>query len=148
MEELKKHGYGILIDSYGKKYEGEFDFDTPMGMGKIIYSDGSYYLGNTQKMQRQGSGKMVWPQTGDYFEGQFDKDLKEGVGYLYSKGKIYCGQYRQDQEEGVGEYLTTKVTEVKFDIDFKKIAMILDQIYKQCRSLGIEYECTQASVKF
>ena len=47
---------------------------------------------------------MVYPETGEFYECQWDKDLKEGVGYYFEpNGKIYCGQYRQDVEEGVGE---------------------------------------------
>ena len=78
-------------------------------------------MGNTQKMTRQGSGRMVYPDTQEIFECQWDKDLKEGVGYYYSpNGKIYCGQFRGDNEEGVGEYLTQK-PDLKLGIDFKKI---------------------------
>jgi hypothetical protein len=76
---------------------------------------------------------MTYPKTGEFFEGQFDKDLKEGVGYFYSpNGKIYCGQYRQDHEEGVGEYLSQK-PDIKFAIDYKKMEQILDKVYKQSR---------------
>ena len=57
-----------------------------------MYPDGSYYLGNTQKMVRQGAGRMVYPETGEFYECQWDKDLKEGVGYHFEpNGKIYCG---------------------------------------------------------
>jgi hypothetical protein len=31
MEENKKHGFGIYFDPSGKRYEGEFDFDSPTG---------------------------------------------------------------------------------------------------------------------
>jgi hypothetical protein len=52
MEDMKKHGIGIFIDNQGKRYEGEFDFDSAQGMAKIIYPDGSYYMGNSLKMMR------------------------------------------------------------------------------------------------
>ena len=31
MEDNKKNGFGILIDPTGRRYEGEFDFDTAGG---------------------------------------------------------------------------------------------------------------------
>ena len=46
---------------------------------------------------------------GRKFEGQFEKDLKEGVGYYFKDGgRVYCGQFRQDHEEGIGEMLFEK----------------------------------------
>jgi len=43
-------------------------------------------------MVRQGAGRMVYPETGEFYECQWDKDLKEGVGYYFEpNGKIYCG---------------------------------------------------------
>ena len=60
-------------------------------------------------MQKHGPGKILYKKTGNTFEGQFDKDLKDGVGYEFkSDGKVYCGQFKQDIEEGVGEYLNKK----------------------------------------
>ena len=91
---------------------------------------------------------MVYPETGEFYECQWDKDLKEGVGYYFEpNGKIYCGQYRQDVEEGVGEYLTSK-PDLKFDIDYKKIEQIMDKVYKISRQLGYEYNLLPAGVKF
>ena len=64
---------------------------------------------------------MVYPESGEIFEGIFDKDMREGVGYQYHpNGTIYCGQYRQDNEEGLGEFLIEK-PDIKFAIDFLKI---------------------------
>ena len=49
---------------------------------------------------------MEYAATGKVFEGQFNKDQKEGVGYFFNPdGKVYCGTFRNDIEEGVGEFL-------------------------------------------
>ena len=49
---------------------------------------------------------MYCKATNSTFEGEFNKDMKEGVGYYFlDDGRVYCGQFKQDNEEGVGEYL-------------------------------------------
>jgi hypothetical protein len=59
MEDLKKHGCGIYIDGFtGRRYEGEFEDDTALGNGRLIFPDGSIYSGGVVKMQRQGAGRM------------------------------------------------------------------------------------------
>lgn len=55
------------------------------------------------------------------FEGQYDNDKRDGVGYLYLKdGRVYCGLFRNDQEEGIGEYLNTNKD---INAGFNKIKM-------------------------
>ena len=72
-------------------------------------------------MQKHGPGKIFYKKTGTTFEGQFDKDLKDGVGYEFkSDGRVYCGQFKHDLEEGVGEFLNKK----DIDQNFKRINSI------------------------
>ena len=97
-------------------------------------------------MIKQGAGKMHYKSTKTVFYGNFDKDQREGLGYLYhANGKIYCGQFRQDNEEGVGEFLTcSNIEKVYQTVDMAKIEMINDKLYKICSQLkklgGITYE--------
>lgn len=127
MEDLKKHGCGIYIDKVtGRRYEGEFEDDIPMGNGRIIFPDGSIYSGGVVKMQRQGSGRMEYAdpeRAGQKFDGQYEKDQREGVGYhFYPDGRVYCGQFKNDLEEGNGEMIFEKDIEYEYEmIDMKRI---------------------------
>jgi len=47
IDDNRKHGLGILEDSSGIRYEGEFEDDIPVGLGKIIYPNGDIYYGHT-----------------------------------------------------------------------------------------------------
>jgi hypothetical protein len=80
-----------------------------MGLGKILYPNGDIYIGMVERLTRQGAGRLEQFSSGKVFEGEFNKDLKEGIGYYFdNNGKVYCGQFKQDREEGVGEYLFEK----------------------------------------
>lgn len=64
---------------------------------------------------KQGAGHLYSKATNKVFEGEFNKDMKEGVGYYFlDDGRVYCGQFKQDHEEGVGEYLNEKDIENNF----------------------------------
>ena len=72
IEDLKKmHGCGIKTDlQTKKKYEGEFEDDIPMGKGRIIYPNGDVYTGETDKMNKQGAGRLEYKnEKGKYFIG-------------------------------------------------------------------------------
>lgn len=75
---------GILIDgNTNKKYEGQFEDDIPFGLGTIYYPNGDIYYGMTDKLTKQGAGHLFCKASGKVFEGEFNKDLKEGVGYYF-----------------------------------------------------------------
>ena len=84
---------------------------------------------------KQGAGRLYSQATNKVFEGEFNKDMKEGVGYYFLEdGRVYCGQFKQDNEEGIGEYLREKDIENNFKrIDKININMLEDKIYKICR---------------
>jgi hypothetical protein len=73
VEDLKKHGVGVLIEKGGRRYEGQFEDDVATGNGRIIFPNSDVYIGGIQKMQRQGAGAMEYAD-GKRFEGQFEKD--------------------------------------------------------------------------
>jgi len=78
------------------------------------------------------------------FDGNFEKDLKEGVGYFhYTDRRVYCGQYRNDCEEGVGEYINADGECTMGSVNQKKLSMISDKLYKICsqlKPLGVTYD--------
>ena len=56
-----------------------------------------------------------------YFEGQFEGDKRDGVGFMYLRdGRVYSGLYRADLEEGIGEFLNSSKD---VDVNFKGVKM-------------------------
>ena len=72
-------------------------------------------------MMKVGAGRIEYkdqPNGVTSFEGTFEKDLRDGIGYqYYSDGRVYCGQFRHGAEEGIGEF--THANKVKNE--FKKV---------------------------
>jgi hypothetical protein len=89
----------------------------------------------TDKLTKQGAGCLYQKASNKTFEGEFNKDMKEGIGYYFlDDGRVYCGQFKQDHEEGVGEFLNEKQIENNFKrIDKIHINIQIDKIYKICR---------------
>lgn len=116
-----KHGHGALTAN-GRKYEGQFYDDEPVGLGRITFDNGDVYYGETLKLTRTGAGRMEYAKStghGRVFEGQFEQDKREGVGYYFlDDGRVYCGQFRADLEEGLGEYLNASEG---VDMNFTKV---------------------------
>lgn len=152
-----KHGLGVLAAG-GRKYEGEFHEDEPAGLGRLTFDNGDVYYGQTVKLARTGPGRMEYADPGPgkarLFEGQFEQDKRDGVGFRYlDDGRVYCGQFRNGLEEGLGEYLNQSEG---IDMNYAKVNMpqieqILDQIAKQTTflaPLGIKGSHPQPSVRF
>lgn len=96
---------------------------------------------------------MEYAASGKIFEGMFNKDQKDGVGYYFNpNGRVYCGTFRNDNEEGVGEYLNEKDIENNFSrLDKKSVEIIKDKVYKICMQLaplGVKYDCVKANITF
>lgn len=61
------------------------------------------YEGRYDDGKKSGKGDFLFPN-GDYFRGNFDRDMKEGFGVLvsFSKNFVYKGEFKQDQIRGQG----------------------------------------------
>jgi hypothetical protein len=44
-QELRKHGYGVLVKDDGSKYEGSWENDEQSGYGRYFDSKGNYFVG-------------------------------------------------------------------------------------------------------
>jgi hypothetical protein len=64
------------------------------------------YEGRYDDGKKSGKGDFLFPN-GDYFRGNFDRDMKEGFGVLvsFSKNFVYKGDFKQDQIRGQGTCL-------------------------------------------
>jgi hypothetical protein len=79
----KKEGKGIMYFNNGNKYEGDFKNDEMVGNGKVtvLYDNGDKYVGDYYNFQRHGRGKL-YTKIGIY-EGEINKDKKEGKGIIF-----------------------------------------------------------------
>jgi hypothetical protein len=71
-----------------KSYEGSTKLGRPHGFGKMIYKDGSWYEGQWESGQRQGSGVFQFPASNDTYksyQGDWKQDKMHGSGTLYWK---------------------------------------------------------------
>lgn len=85
------HGRGVWSTHHGFRYEGEFVNGTIMGEAKIIYPDGSLYIGSTLDHLRHGKGVFT-SFDGTRYEGEFDRGNPVGeVKINYPDGNLYIG---------------------------------------------------------
>ncbi|KAG0471113.1 hypothetical protein HPP92_015659 [Vanilla planifolia] len=108
----------------GDIYCGEFAGNAPHGRGKYLWADGCMYEGVWRRGKAAGKGKFSWPSgatyegssraggwmvsghrkhgygsksyaNGDFFEGQWRKNLQEGQGRdVWRNGNQYVGEWR------------------------------------------------------
>ena len=72
------HGRGQLTLTDGNIYEGVFEEGRCAKFGKLIYRDGSTYLGEMKDFKRHGNGIYI-KSTGERIEGEFLNDVAHGI---------------------------------------------------------------------
>ena len=87
------------------------------GTGKYRYSTGAVYTGQFVNGNREGKGKLVFPNNNVY-EGQFSRNRINGEGMMtYSNGDRYVGSWFTDQPNGKGKYYFK--SKERYEGDFK-----------------------------
>ena len=78
----------------------------PHGVGRMVYEDGNrIHEGFWEMGHRQGHGRCLFVQIGDYHEGQYRQNLRHGPGkYLWKDGRQYLGNYSLDERSGEGKF--------------------------------------------
>ena len=80
--------YGIIIDKYKNKYEGEIVDGKANGKGTKTYKDGRIYTGYFKNNLRHGEGNLFRPD-GTQYIGIYANDVQEGEGINITKdGRI------------------------------------------------------------
>lgn len=99
-----RSGYGKLVWSNGKRYEGRWDYDKINGKGTMCYENGDKYVGSFKNDKKWGSGVYYW-NSGKKYEGEFKEDKRCGKGkQYYSNGKLsYDGEWKDDVYHGKGK---------------------------------------------
>lgn len=70
---------------------------------KIVYQDGTVYIGEVRNKMKNGKGKLMDP-SGDVYEGDFEDDKIQGKGkFTGSDGTIYEGEWRDGLQHGYGK---------------------------------------------
>lgn len=85
------------IENNGNVYYIEYDSNINTGRVFVVYSNGTYYLGNYNSSgSLSGTGIMLY-SNGDIYSGQFRSGLKSGKGvYTYSNGDELNGNWLND----------------------------------------------------
>ena len=75
----------------GTKYSGEFKDNYASGEGKIIWIDGTFYVGSVQRSRPQGKG-MLTSSSGEQISGDWKDGKLNGVGnQIWPNGEKYIG---------------------------------------------------------
>ncbi|CAI2385350.1 unnamed protein product [Moneuplotes crassus] len=77
---------GVLYFPDGNQYEGQFKFGRQHGFGILTCKNGDKYEGKWDEGTKTGFGREFIAQTKEYYEGEFDKDFREGNGKLLTEG--------------------------------------------------------------
>ncbi|AYU75944.1 protein kinase, putative [Leishmania donovani] len=101
----RMEGRGEMKDATGL-YTGEWADDMRQGYGRMLYAGGNVYEGEWLAGMRHGSGKLVEPAAHVTYEGEFNRNEKEGRGVqTNSDGDVYEGEFARGKPNGRGTYL-------------------------------------------
>jgi hypothetical protein len=102
----------------GDVYYGSFVNNKKSGFGKIVFKDGSTYIGNFK--EDQYSGEAIYTDVnGELFAGYFIQGKKDGIGYCkYSDGATFAGVYYDNKANGSGVSID-KENWMKLEGEFK-----------------------------
>jgi len=76
--------------------------DCAMVSGKLVYANGTQYIGSLLRCVPHGRGRYVFKHGGEYV-GDFVRGKKHGNGFLYyGDGSIYAGLFRRGLKHGLG----------------------------------------------
>lgn len=94
------HGDGRLTFKPEKKgengvvYEGQFKNGMQDREGKLYFSNGDFYQGQTLDNKKQGRGVLRCGKTGNLYDCMWEEDKKQGLGIvLYKNGDFFKGEF-------------------------------------------------------
>ena len=99
-------------------YIGDFINNKIEGIGKFIWEDGNYYIGEWKNNMKHGKGAIYYKNGTIKYEGDFINGKFEGNGiYIFEDGGFYIGQYKDDLKHGNGK-LFYRDGNLKYDGEF------------------------------
>lgn len=120
----KYDGNGVLCDSNGNIFDGEWREGQRNGMGNVTYSDGSTYLGEFRNNVMHGNNCQYKYSDGRIYIGNFEDGTKCGDGQMIFKvqeGEKYIGNWKYGKPNGKGQYWKSKDWSVKAIWDEGKV---------------------------
>ena len=112
-----RHGYGVLLQNDGCKYEGFWRKNYFTGWGRFIDSDGTLYEGCFLNGKLNGKG-MKKNLNGNLYIGDFVDNKREGKGKEETNEHIYEGEFKNDKKNGNGK-LSYKLLKDTYEGEFK-----------------------------
>ncbi len=95
-------GIGTYLYPSGAKFSGHFQKGKINGYGRLVFSDGRIYEGEWKDHYRKGKGVLTFPK-GDVYKGNFNKSKFYGFGTMeYANGDLYQGSWKSDRPNGQG----------------------------------------------
>lgn len=71
----------------GSRYEGEFENGEINGKGERHYADGTVYQGRFHAGEKHGYGEITYARTGEWYKGEWNLNVRQGQGTLFTKDK-------------------------------------------------------------
>ena len=102
----QKHGFGILMNSKGEKFEGFWENECFQPYGRYISPKGELCEGSYENGKLNGIGKVV--KSDKEFIGEFVNGIRNGTGKEKSKLEEYEGSFKNDKKDGHGKLLFLK----------------------------------------
>lgn len=107
----KRCGKGTCVVKGKGQYSGDFKDDNFHGRGLLFDSRGSSYLGNFQNGQRHGSSGCFKASNGGYYDGEWENGLPRGMGNaVFSDKSEYYGNWKDGQKHGQGLWKSSEKT--------------------------------------
>ena len=100
----------------GDKYFGQWDSETKEFYGQGIYveaSTGEFYEGYFKENRKDGRGRSIY-SNGSCYEGQYQNNQRHGKGtFTWGQdsrwaGDTYMGDFKHDKKDGYGQYTWAK----------------------------------------
>ena len=96
---------GIMFSPNMDYFEGEFLSGKKEGKGKLIYNNGTEYIGNFKNNKPDGYGQLT-QENGEIYQGEWKEGKINGHGTRFHKnGDKYIGNYVDNVRNGYGVYI-------------------------------------------
>lgn len=108
MNGTKIHGKAHVLTKEGDLWVAPYEDGYASGTGAIYFKNGDYFFGRLVKSDLD-SGKMVYAD-GTTYIGEFTNKKRNGKGvYTYKDGSTYDGQWEDDKEHGYGKMVVEAI---------------------------------------
>lgn len=102
MRDGKLHGRGVLIETTGETYKGDWGNNKKNGRGVTTWAIGDKYVGGYRDNKRHGDGVYTY-SNGDRYDGGWKSDYEEGDGvFSLANGEKCTGVWRKAKLLGMG----------------------------------------------